>query len=331
VWDRRPSLLDGITHALAFQLRIADPFPLRFSVDGTPFVLRAPNWWRESLLNGTLTLAETATEEPVYERNEAHIKGFVGSLQRAELALLTAALSHAHVIGSWTTFPRAVGLPPILHEDWQLPPLYTVVDSPPRQQQLPSLYTVLSPSEGGGAAMLSRGVHPELRVARTLLEHGGRRLEFGGLFTTASLPKYTFLGLYTGECLDSDDEDAAASVYAVAPPTGGIMVPRVDSDGRVDPNLYPMSMVNEPPGGTVANATLLDWRDEGLALHATRDISAGEEIYWHYGNLYSRRHYPRNMTVGTPSTVKNRDIPLDQHPRRFLEARGVPLPEDTCS
>lgn len=185
-----------------------------------------------------------------------------------------------------------------------------------------------------------------LLVRRTLLRKGNRRLPFWGLFTLVDLPAHAFLGLYTGRFSEEDEDDGPASHYRMHL-SGWTVVPPEDGEGRVDPERFPMAMLNEPPSGAEANVAIFEWstaRDAvpGIppktkvvvaALHTCRPVQAGEELYLHYGDQYDRRHYgrePHNVGFGC-ARVNRSSVPREERPRAFFERRGVAsLPEDVA-
>lgn len=193
-------------------------------------------------------------------------------------------------------------------------------------------------------------VRPGLLIKQTQLTTGGKggknaRLPFHGLFTMVDVPAYAFLGYYTGVFYDEDDESRAPSNYAVSG-SGYVVVPPGEHHGGVDPAQYPMAMMNEPPRGRTANATMVEWataknavpgvsprsRVAVLAVHACVDIPAGSEIHFHYGKEYDRRHYGRKpYNVGSPCPgFAQTLVPDHERPRRALEMRGIHhVPEGT--
>lgn len=194
---------------------------------------------------------------------------------------------------------------------------------------------------------------PGLLVKRTRLKKGKRRLDFHGLFTTHDLPAYTFLGYYAGhfydEAASSDDEDPAdpppPSHYAVNG-SGYTVVPPGERTARgVDPRVYPLAMMNEPPRGTASNVDVVEWttakdavpgvppstRVGVLAVHTCRAVAAGEELYFHYGDAYDRRHYGRRpYNVGRKcDPIGRQRVPAEQRPRQVLLRLGVErIPRD---
>ena len=95
-------------------------------------------------------------------------------------------------------------------------------------------------------------------------------------------------------------------------------------------------MVNEPLNaldGTPVNACLVEWPDAKdvheflrgkvlcIAIHATRDIDAGEEIFVHYGRDYDRRGYGSALDrLGHATTVS----------KKVIRAAGRP-PTTSCA
>ena len=217
--------------------------------------------------------------------------------------------------------------------------------------QLPSIYErVIVPT----CPYVRKGPYerPGLLVRQTLLTKGRKRLPFYGLFADTFIPKHAFLGYYTGNFYDEvvgdeEDEDVEnpppPSHYA-ANGSGFTVVPPGEGTARgVDPASYPMAMMNEPPLGTVSNATIVEWlkAEDGLpnaelrpnqkigvvAIHACSNIQAGEEIYFHYGEDYERpfKAYGRKPhNVGNSCGSLNRgDVPLKERPSNYLRSNKV--------
>ena len=211
---------------------------------------------------------------------------------------------------------------------------------------LPALYeTVLVPT--------TPYVREGLLVKRTQLHKGKARLPFHGLFAAVDLPKYAFLGYYTGHFYDerwSDDEEegkanreesnfAPPSHYAVNGSYYTVVPPGEYSEGGVNARRHPLAMMNEPPAGHRANATVVEWATAShavpgvrpaqrvgvLAVHACEAIRAGEEIYFYYGDSYDRRHYgrkPHNVGRGC-AALRRESVPAHERPRRAMLERGV--------
>jgi hypothetical protein len=189
----------------------------------------------------------------------------------------------------------------------------------------------------------NRGTRLTLAIANTLLRaSNGDRLGFLGAFTLEDLPRGAFLGFYCGDFYLEEDEDESP------PPTGHYsilgsgftIVPRPSKDGGVSPEMYPMGMLNEPPKKVDASVGLVEWTQLKqidpssptsrvpvlcVAMHTTRRVRAGEELHFHYGKTYSRKHYPRGTKVGNPSHIAKRDAEV---PADYMNKNGVPLPED---
>ena len=117
--------------------------------------------------------------------------------------------------------------------------------------------------------------------------------------------------------------------------------------GPVDPTLYPGAMVNEPlnalDGTPVeANACFVEWPDAKdvheflrgkvlcIAIHATRDIDAGEEIFVHYGRDYDRRGYGSALDrLGHATTVSKKVIrAAKERPTDYLVRHSLLPPAD---
>ena len=256
--------------------------------------------------------------------------------------------------------------------EW-LPGAYRLVSGPSKSRKtIPKMIQVTGSSERISTLPL---VHPSspayeqvwfprntnlvregLVVKQTWITKGKnqQRLPFKGLFTMVDLPQGAFLGLYAGrfyeENDDSDDDETGddahpPSHYAVNL-SGFVVIPPSTSSSSeiIDPETYPMAMMNEPPLGDRANVGIVEWllaKDAvpGIrpnakvlvaAIHACRPIHAGEEIYFYYGDKYDRRHYgrkPYNVGKGCES-ISRGNVPASEHPRRFFEDREVyTLPE----
>ena len=204
-----------------------------------------------------------------------------------------------------------------------------------------------------GYAILNRGTSDRVAIAQTLLTKTVRgkvqRLPFWGLFAIQDIPKYGFLGYYCGEFYEEDDprlkRPPLSKSHYKFNGSGFTVIPH-ETDGIVSPLRYPMAMVNEPPPGTTANVCIIEWGKAGqaipqlpprdnvmvIAMHATRAIRAGEELYIHYGNGYDRRHYPkvnRQPAVGLPSHVSQYEVPPEEYPRAVMQRLNVRAPEDS--
>ena len=190
-----------------------------------------------------------------------------------------------------------------------------------------------------------RGTRRTLGVGRTLLRDAkGKRLTMQGAFAMDDLPKGTFLGMYAGRFYpeeDSEDEDAQtfpSSHYALHA-SGFVVVPHPP----VTPERYPMAMLNEPPEGVTASVALVEWPKERdvipnstsnervlcVAMHAARDVRKGEELYFHYGSAYDRRHYPKGVKIGRPAKLARRDVPADERPAAYFASVGLVPPTDS--
>ena len=193
---------------------------------------------------------------------------------------------------------------------------------------------------------------PKLIVKQTHLLKGKKRLPFMGLFTTEKIRKYDFIGIYTGEFYQEvDDEDDATDVSVPTSPyamnlSGWTIVP---PESKIEGELRPMAMINEPPKGATANVSIVEWvkAEDALpgietmnekpaevvmaAFHACRDIEPHEELYFHYGNKYDRRHYGRRpYNVGDPCNLYRSHIPTEMRPGPFLKRQKVfELPNDS--
>lgn len=183
-------------------------------------------------------------------------------------------------------------------------------------------------------------VHPGLLVKQTHLTKGKQRLPFYGLFARCDLPRNTFLGYYTGEFYDDEEDDIPVSLYAVNGSGFTVIPPGEEDPDGVDPRYYPLAMMNEPPRGTSANVDVVEWlfakdavpgippkqKVNVLAVHTCRDILAGEELYFYYGELYDRRHYgkrPYNVGCACERPVRRNDVPHSERPCQALLRRGI--------
>lgn len=188
-------------------------------------------------------------------------------------------------------------------------------------------------------------VRPNLIVKQTLLRKGKKRLPFNGLFTLVDLPKHTFLGYYMGKFYDDVDDDDAPdyekppkSHYAISGSGYTVIPPGERTQAGVNPRMYPLAMMNEPPKDTQANVTVVEWREAHdavpgerptqlvgvLAMHTCRAVAAGEELYYFYGNSYDRRHYGRKPhNVGRGCSIRRTDVPDAERPRNAMLTRGI--------
>lgn len=198
-------------------------------------------------------------------------------------------------------------------------------------------------------AVVGRGTRTAVGVAQTLLTRTVRgrtkRLPFWGLFALTDIPQGGFLGYYSGDFFDDTDPFAKPKGnHYVFAGSGYTIIPRAEADGQVSPFAYPMSMVNEPPADTQANVDIVEWSTAGqavtgikpkstkvdaLALHASRPIAAGEELYLNYGEKYTRRHYPKGTVVGPAANLKRGMVPAGERPRAYLESQGLTTPTDS--
>ena len=191
--------------------------------------------------------------------------------------------------------------------------------------------------------------HGGLVIKRTLLKKGKIQLPFLGLFASTNLPANTFLGFYSGVFYEEVWEEDDVEDPACLPPKSDYSVNlsgfTVIPPNKVNPSTHPMAMINEPPKGTTANVAVVEWSQAkdaipGLppktniycaAMTTCREISAGEELYYYYGDYYDRTHYgpkPHNVGKGCKPLARNK-IPKEQRPRQVLEARGVIPKNDT--
>lgn len=199
-----------------------------------------------------------------------------------------------------------------------------------QQMFLPSQYEFIQ------TPLLSSGAIPGLYVKRTHLKKGNKRLDFNGLFTQNLIKAGDFIGFYSGNFYDDDDDFLhQTSSYAMSASGYTVIPPGEFSSHGVDPQLYPIAMANEPPLSKTSNAFIKEWRYarecvpgmagstkiDALCLHACRDILPHEEIYYYYGDSYDRRKYGRKPhNVGAPCYLKTS---LLQKPIYALNAHGI--------
>tara|TARA_A100001015_G_scaffold315714_1_gene428178 strand:+ start:859 stop:1419 length:561 start_codon:yes stop_codon:yes gene_type:complete len=174
------------------------------------------------------------------------------------------------------------------------------------------------------------------------LKKGKKRLEFYGLFTSELIPKGAFIGYYIGTFYDEfwDEDDTPPMSHYAVNGSGFTVIPMGENTpGGVNPSTFPLAMMNEPPKGSVSNASVVEWlyakdaipgidpktKVGVIAIHACRDIEAGAEIYFYYGDLYDRRHYGRKpYNVGMGCNPPNRaNVPEYERPRNVMLKRNV--------
>lgn len=171
-------------------------------------------------------------------------------------------------------------------------------------------------------------VRPFLAVARTTLASPvtGEQYPFHGLYATTDLPKGSFLGFYNGTFRDAGERGYRGKDSYVFTTSNEYIVPK-KTRGRVDPALYPLAMLNEPPRGSQANVVAVELsraanvipqlppktKIAAIGFFTCRAVNAGEELFVHYGARYSRRHYenPRGLAeedlVGSPCSLLKKD------------------------
>lgn len=177
-------------------------------------------------------------------------------------------------------------------------------------------------------------LRPFLAVARTTLTSPvtGNQYPFHGLYATVDLPKGSFLGFYNGTFRHAGERGYTGKDSYVFTTSNEYIVPK-KTKGRVDPTRYPLAMLNEPPPGTTANVTAVEFvtaqhvipqlaprtKIAAIGFFACRAVAAGEELFVHYGARYNRRHYenphdlPHDELVGKSCTLlkKERERPTD--------------------
>ena len=118
-----------------------------------------------------------------------------------------------------------------------------------------------------------------------------------GLFTTKSIKKGGFVGFYCGEQYSPKEfleELSGKDDYSISLAKGADVLAADPSNPR-----HIMGTANEPPEPEQTNMEIVDYflyaavNDKGvvpvavaLAMHATKDIEAGLELFWHYGKTY---------------------------------------------
>ena len=178
----------------------------------------------------------------------------------------------------------------------------------------------------------------------SIVDPKGNRLKFHGLWAMEPVPAGGFIGFYLGRAVYAKD-----GVQATVP-KGEHYAFRVDNDlftvfprrenGQVSPYTNPSAMINEPPKGTTANCCFYTWMEErhiipyskrkdavyAIAVHATRAIKAGEELFVHYGDTYIRSHYPKfARTVGKASYLRQSQL---EKPGDYFTLLDKDVPKD---
>lgn len=185
----------------------------------------------------------------------------------------------------------------------------------------------------------------------TLTDANGQRLNEMGLFTSVPLNPGAFVGLYNGHWWDVDAYEAIPqaqklrldrySISTSGDQDGEIVVSPPLTGERPNPQIYPLSMSNEPSALSQANCVLQEYSflldevdvdpdavpeerqtDEfiGAGLMICRRVGKNRELYWHYGNAY-----PRPYRVGRSCRLPPRN--QRQDPLTVLEL----IPRDACS
>lgn len=172
----------------------------------------------------------------------------------------------------------------------------------------------------------------------------GVRLKFHGLWTLEPIPAGAFIGFYMGRAVYAEDGEPVKvpknEHYAFLSDNSFFTVFPRRKDGKVSPYENPIAMINEPPKGSTANCCFYTWTRQkdiipyskskdalyAITVHATRDIKPGEELFVHYGDYYSRSHYPKwAQTVGRPSYLKRS---LLEKPGTYMTLLDKDVPDD---
>lgn len=135
-----------------------------------------------------------------------------------------------------------------------------------------------------------------------------------GLHTLAPIPNGHAIGIWSGSTFNEDDWEVdrygleihydRRETFVVTPVQGGV----------VDFSRHPFASMNEPSRGSISNVYMrVEEYDEGglvylmAVFYAARDIEAGEELLWHYGETYKREYeHGSACVVGDPPLNDNR-------------------------
>ena len=149
-----------------------------------------------------------------------------------------------------------------------------------------------------------------------LTDETGKRML--GLYSSKSLTKGDFIGLYTGKWYEEPiDLSPVEEKYTLS--TGRyVIVPDIEfGKYRPDPVEFPMAMANEPLSHKRANSTFIPLEIvgsdviggnesdlyEALGLFACQNIRAHTEIVWNYGATY-KRSYEVGKFRQRPHTIR---------------------------
>ena len=167
--------------------------------------------------------------------------------------------------------------------------------------------------------------HEALRVDRTRLVDPatGWRHAFRGLFVSRRVARGALLGVYSGVYARTRSADGlyhGSDPYAMSSSTEWYVRPsRRRGEALPDGAEHPIAMINEGPE---QNAFLHEYaRAEHvtaelprrapvvcLAVHACRDLEAGEEVYRNYGAAYDRSGYDEDAVVGRGCSLPRREL-----------------------
>ena len=185
-----------------------------------------------------------------------------------------------------------------------------------------------------------------------MLADGSGRLRQLGLHTQVRVPRGGLLALVRGTLHEHDGDgadtgwgyhfaiDCQRSIGPGYHPSTCIPGSRVMQRYVRD---YPWEAINEPADGTDANAVALYWcarkvrsdystrkRVGCYAIHAARELQAGEEIFWRYsGGADDTYASHRTYVPGEPAPPLSPrwDVPEDETPAAHFGAR---TPADAC-
>jgi hypothetical protein len=150
-----------------------------------------------------------------------------------------------------------------------------------------------------------------------------------GLFTNQQIPKGSFICFYGGKFYQPEEWDKldyekrnSLERYAVgvnetsnSETANFKLVPNREADDTMNFEKNPGAAANEPNKGDDANAFLqasvfdvpndTDFKSYlAIALYACRDITAGEEILWNYGEAYENVRKRVPYTAGLPCVAE---------------------------
>jgi hypothetical protein len=181
-------------------------------------------------------------------------------------------------------------------------------------------------------------IRPFLSISQTTLTdpRTGERYPFKGLFTSAPLPRGSFLGFYNGEYMEGGYRGKKNS-YTMSTSLG-VFVPKVVR-GKVDGRKYPLAMINEPAVGEQANVVIAEFHKakgvvpqlhpkqsiDAIGFYTSEDVPAGRELFAHCGYAFGRAGYQVG-TRGRPLRVSERETPQDM--ARAFHFQHFTVPED---